>query len=45
MVGFLFKFLLVLILFGGIGLVGYAYLADMAPAAQEIVQPIEIHVD
>ncbi len=45
MIGFLFKFFGLVVLLGSIGLVGYAYLADLAPPQTEIIQPIELSID
>ncbi|MFT4619764.1 MAG: hypothetical protein ACI9KS_001548 [Sulfitobacter sp.] len=45
MIGFLFKFFGLVVLLGGIGLVGYAYLVDLAPPQTEFVQQIEVSVD
>lgn len=38
----LLKFLVVLVLAGLIGLVGYAYLGDMEPRQQEIRSPVAL---
>lgn len=40
--GRLLKFLFFLIVLGGIGLVGYAYLGDLSPEQEEINQPVEL---
>lgn len=45
MIGFLFKFLLVIVVFGAIGLVGYAYFADMTPSQTDIIQEIELSIE
>ena len=45
MIGFLFKFLLLIVVLGAIGLVGYAYFADMTPPQTEINQSIELSID
>ena len=41
--GRLIKLVLGLAVLGFAGLVGYAYLADMTPAAQEIHQPVVLN--
>lgn len=41
----LLKILFVLVLLGGIGLVGFAYLGDLSPQQQEITQPIELNAN
>ncbi len=38
----LLKFLAFLIVLGGIGLVGYAYLGDLSPEQEEISEPVEL---
>ena len=45
MIGFLFKLFGLVVLLGGIGLVGYAYLADLSPPQMEFIQPIEVSID
>ena len=45
MIGFLIKFFLLVIVLGGAGLVGYAYLADFSPPQSETVQTIELSLD
>jgi len=41
----LFKLILVLAILGGIGLTGYAYLADLSPAQSDVVLPVELDAD
>jgi endonuclease V-like protein UPF0215 family len=41
--GFLIKTVMVVIVLGGIVLAGYAYLGDLAPAAQEVKVPVVLH--
>jgi hypothetical protein len=41
----LFKLLVVLILLGGIGLVGYAYFGDLAPEQTRVSAPITLELD
>ncbi len=41
----LLKMLLVLVSLGAIGLVGYAYLADLAPEQQRVSAPVTLDVD
>jgi len=38
------KFLVVLAALAVVGLTGYAYLGDMAPAPQEVHQPVDLNV-
>ncbi|MGB3147817.1 MAG: hypothetical protein WBA91_08680 [Paracoccaceae bacterium] len=40
----LIKALLILAIVAFAGLVGFAYLADMAPPQSEVVQPVELNV-
>lgn len=42
---FLIKSILILALLGGGGLVGYAMLADLSPARDTVVVPVQIDVD
>ena len=42
---FLIKSLVLLILLGGIGLVGYAVLADLSPPRKDVTLPVQIDVD
>lgn len=39
------KLLIVLAVLGFIGLTGYAYLADLSPAQQQITVPVTLHAD
>lgn len=41
----LFKLTLVLVVFGGIGLVGYAYLGDLSPEQTDVVEPVTLNAD
>lgn len=34
------KFIVILLILGGIGLVGYAYLGDLAPTQTDVVAPV-----
>lgn len=43
--GRLIKLVLVLAVLGFAGLTGYAYLADMTPAQEEIRQPVTLNAD
>ena len=43
--GRLFRLLLVLVVLGFIGLVGYAYLVDMAPVATEVKIPVVLNAE
>lgn len=42
--GRLIKLVVFLVVLGFVGLVGYAYLADMTPARQEVKQPVVLNV-
>ncbi len=42
MIGTLFKLLLLLVVLGGIGLGGFAYLGDLTPERDEIRQPVDL---
>lgn len=42
--GSLFKTLLFIIFVGFLGLVGYAYLGDLAPEPAEVRQPVDLNV-
>ncbi len=37
-----FKLILILLVLGGIGLVGYAYLGDLSPEQNDVVQPVTL---
>lgn len=39
------KLLLALVVIGFIGLIGYAYLVDLAPDSREVKQPVTLHAD
>lgn len=39
------KLVMILALLGGLGLVGYAYLGDLAPARAPVVQPVSVDAD
>jgi hypothetical protein len=43
--GRIFKALLVLVVLGFIGLIGYAYLADLRPLQAEVKVPVTLNVD
>lgn len=43
--GRLVKAVLILVLLGAIGLVGYAYLGDLSPAQTTITQPVVLDAD
>ncbi len=45
MIGRLFKILIVLVVLGGIGLVGYSYSGLMQPDTREITRPVVLDVD
>ena len=36
------KLILILLVLGGIGLVGYAYLGDLSPEQNDVVQPVTL---
>lgn len=44
MIGRLFKFLFVLAVIAGIGLIGYAYLADLDPVQERVTEPVELEL-
>ncbi len=41
--GYLIKLIFLLLVLGFAGLVGYAYLVDLAPQAQEVRLPVVLH--
>jgi hypothetical protein len=41
--GYLIKLVVLLLVLGFIGLTGYAYLADLAPPAEEMKLPVVLH--
>lgn len=43
--GRVISLVLVLVVLGFVGLVGYAYLVDLAPAAVEVKVPVTLNVD
>ncbi len=43
--GILFKFLAVLVILGGLGLVGYAYLGDLTPEQSDVTTPVQLNAD
>ncbi len=36
------KLILIVLVLGGIGLVGYAYLGDLSPEQNDVVQPVTL---
>lgn len=42
MIRFLFKLLAVLIVLGGLGLVGFAYLGDLNPEQNRVTEPLTL---
>ena len=44
-IGTLFKFVFVLAILAGIGLVGYAYLGDLSPDQRDMREPVLLNVD
>lgn len=43
--GRIIKLVLVLAVFGFLGLTGFAYLADLSPASQQVTKPVTLHAD
>jgi hypothetical protein len=43
--GRIIKVLVVLVIFGFIGLTGYAYLADLTPPQSEVKKPVVLNAD
>ena len=43
--GRLLKLILILIVLGGLGLVGYAYLGDLSPEREAVSEPVELDAD
>lgn len=43
--GRIIKLVLVLVVAGFVGLVGYAYLADLTPQSSEVKQPVTLNAD
>jgi len=41
--GILLKFIFVLLILGGIGLVGYAYLGDLSPQQVDVTAPVTLN--
>ncbi|MFM2391953.1 MAG: hypothetical protein RLZZ437_3508 [Pseudomonadota bacterium] len=41
----LIKLLLVLVVLGFMGLIGYAYLGDLSPVQSDVTQPVTIDAD
>ncbi|WP_267138228.1 hypothetical protein [Anianabacter salinae] len=41
----LFRLILIALLFGGIGLVGYAYLGDLSPDQSDVTTPVILNAD
>ena len=41
--GRLIKLVVLLVVLGFVGLIGYAYLADMTPVRQEVKQPVVLN--
>lgn len=40
--GFILKILVIMIVLGGIGLVGFSYLGDLSPVTAPVVQPVDL---
>lgn len=45
MIGWIFKFLFLLVVLGAIGLVGFAYLGDLSPDQERVRQPVTLPID
>ena len=45
MLGVLFRLLILLILVGGVGLVGYAYFGDLEPGQTRVSAPITLELE
>jgi hypothetical protein len=45
MIGWLFRILAVLVLLGAVGLVGFAYLGDLAPVQERVRAPVMLPLD
>ncbi|MEM9708136.1 MAG: hypothetical protein AAF871_05035 [Pseudomonadota bacterium] len=43
--GRLFKFILFLIVIGGLGVVGYAYFGDLSPTQDTVTEPVELDAE
>jgi hypothetical protein len=45
MLGRIFKLVFILVLLGAVGLVGYAYVADLSPAQEQVTVPVTLNAD
>lgn len=45
MLGRIFKLVFVLVILGAVGLVGYAYLADLSPDQKQVTVPVTLNAD
>jgi len=45
MVGALVRILAFLVVLGGIGLAGYAYLGDLDPVRERVTEPVDLDLD
>lgn len=45
MLGRIIKLVFVLVIFGSLGLVGYAYVADLSPEQTKITVPVTLNAD
>jgi hypothetical protein len=43
--GRIIKLVLGLVVLGFLGLTGFAYLADLTPASQQVTKPVTLHAD
>lgn len=42
---YIYRLILILVVLGGIGIVGYAYFGDLSPEMRDIRQPVTLDVD
>jgi hypothetical protein len=45
MLGRIFKLVFILVLLGAVGLVGYAYVADLSPKQEQVTVPVTLNAD
>ncbi len=43
--GMLFKFLFVVLILGGLGLVGFAYFGDLTPEQTDVTTPVQLNAN
>lgn len=43
--GLILKILAIIVVFGGLGLIGFSYIGDLSPRTAPVSQPVDLDVD